>query len=118
MKKTEDGAPVVVGKAYDFVMWLLPKVENFKNAYRFTVGDRLTQNGLDLLTTLVEAAYTRQKGPLLEQASRKVNTTRYLLRVAKDLKLISIDSYGFSSGQLDEIGKMVGGWSKASAAAN
>jgi hypothetical protein len=115
MKKLDDGAPVAVGKAYDFVLWLLPKVENFPRTHRFTVGERLTTHGLDLLTALVEAAYARQKGELLEQASRKVNSTRYLLRMAKDLKLMSIDAYGFSAEKLDEIGRMVGGWSKAAA---
>jgi hypothetical protein len=115
MKQQADGAPVAVGKAYDFVLWLLPKVENFPRTYRFTVGERLTTHGLDLLTTLVEAAYARQKGELLEQASRKVNSTRYLLRMAKDLKLMSSDAYEFSAERLDEIGRMVGGWSKVTA---
>ena len=115
MKERDDGAPLAVEKAYDFVLWLLPKVENFSRNYRFTVGERLTAEGLDLLTSLVEAAYARQKAELLEQASRKVNSTRYLLRIAKDLKLMSIDAYGFSSEKLDEIGRMVGGWSKAAA---
>jgi RNA-directed DNA polymerase len=31
---------VVVGKAYDFVLWLLPKVETFPRSHRFTVGER------------------------------------------------------------------------------
>jgi hypothetical protein len=113
MKKPDEGVPVAVGKAYDFVLWLLPKVENFPKAHRFTIGERLTTNGLDLLTSLVEAAYSRDKAGLLDQASRKVTTTRMLLRMAKDLKLMSIDAYGFSAEKLDEIGRMVGGWSKA-----
>ena len=45
---------------------------------------------LDLLTSLVEAAYARDKVGLLDQASRKMNSTRLLLRMAKDLKLMSI----------------------------
>ena len=45
-----------------------------------------------------------------------MNSTRLLLRLAKDLKLISIDAYGFSSAQLDEIGRMVGGWTKSTLA--
>jgi hypothetical protein len=73
MKKLDEGSPVVVGKAYDFVLWLLPKVENFPKLHRFTVGERLTSHGLDMLTLLTEAAYARDKGGLLEQASRKVN---------------------------------------------
>ena len=59
------------------------------------------------LTSLVEAAYARDKVGLLDQASRKVNSTRLLLRMAKDLKLMSIESYGFSAERLDEIGRMV-----------
>ena len=117
MKKPNESVPVAVGKTYDFVMWLLPKVENFPKAHRFTVGERLTTNGLDLLIALVEAAYSRDKAALLDQASRKVNSTRLLLRMAKDLKLMSIDAYGFSAEKLDEIGRMVGGWSKAAAKA-
>ncbi|MGA2738569.1 MAG: diversity-generating retroelement protein Avd [Bryobacteraceae bacterium] len=117
MKKPDDGAPVAVGKAYDFVLWLLPKVENFPRTHRFTVGERLTAHGLDLLTSLVEAGYARQKVELLEQASRKVNSTRYLLRLAKNLRLMSLEAYGFSAEKLDEIGRMVGGWSKAAAKA-
>ena len=100
-------------KTYDFVLWLLPKVESFPRSYRFTLGERLTANGLDLLTTLVEAAYAREKDALLRKASGIVNTTRYLLRLSKDLKILSLDSYGFSAGLLDEIGRMVGGWQKA-----
>ena len=117
MKNVNEGAPIVVGKAYDFVLWLLPKVENFPKAHRFTVGERLTGHGIDLMTLLTEAAYARQKSDLLEQASRKVNATRLLLRLAKDLRLMSMDAYAFSAAALDEIGRMVGGWNKTSSGA-
>ena len=36
-----DGAPVV-GKAYDFALWLLPKVESLPRSFRFTLGEPLT----------------------------------------------------------------------------
>lgn len=45
---------------------------------------------------LVEASYAARKTHLLQQ----------------DLRLLSVDSYGFASGKLDEIGRMSGaaGW--------
>ena len=116
--KVADNPPVAVAKAYDFVLWLVQKVENFPKSHRFTIGERLVANGLDMLTLLVEASYTRQKRELLETASRKVNATRMLLRMAKDLKLMSMEAYAFSAEQLDEVGRMVGGWSKTAAAAS
>lgn len=112
-RQNQNEAPVVVGRTYDFLLWLLPKVEKFPRSYRFTVGNRLSSHGLDLLVLLVEAAYSATKGELLAQANRKINSTRYLLRLAKDLKILSLESYGFAAELLDEIGRMVGGWRKA-----
>jgi hypothetical protein len=106
----EASAPVAVGKAYDFVLWLLPKVEGFPRSFRFTVGDRLTLSGLDLLMLLVEAAYSASKERLLEEANRKINGIRYLLRLSKDLRLLTVDSFGFAAERVEEIGRMVGGW--------
>jgi hypothetical protein len=60
---------------------------------------------LDLLLALVEAAYSQEKAPMLEVASHKTNSARYLLRLAKDLKLLTLDSYGFAATQLDEVGR-------------
>jgi len=106
-------APIAVVKTYDFVLWLLPKVEKFARAYRFTVGDRMVNLALDLLLLLVEAAYSADKADLLERASRRTNGLRYMLRLAKDLRLLALDSYGFAAERLDEIGRMIGGWQKS-----
>ena len=109
----EGSAPVAVGKAYEFVLWLLPKVEKFPRSFRFTVGDRLSVSGLDVLMLLVEAAYSSNKERLLDEANHKINGIRYLLRLSKDLHLLPVDSYGFAAERVDEIGRMVGGWRKS-----
>ncbi len=105
--------PIAVVKAYDLVLWLVPKVEKFARPYRFTVGDRTVNLALDLLLLLVEAAYTRDKAEVLDRANRRANGVRYLLRLAKDLRLLTLDSYGFAAERLDEIGRMLGGWQKS-----
>ena len=104
---------IVVGKAYDFALWVLPKVERFPRSQRFTVGDRLIAATLDLLLALVEAAYARRKDALLETAQAKVNTVRYLLRLSKDLRLLPHASYQFAAEALEEIGRMAGGWRRS-----
>lgn len=104
---------IVVEKTYDFLLWLLPKVEKFQRSFRFSVGDRMVAAGLDLLLALVEASFSVEKGALLETANRKANGLRYLLRLSKDLKLLTLDSYGFAAVRLEEIGRMIGGWQKS-----
>ena len=41
--------PVAVVKAYDFVLWLIPKMERPPRPCRITVGERMVNLGLDLL---------------------------------------------------------------------
>ena len=48
---------VVVQKAYDWNLWILPKVEKFPKSYRFSVGQNLVSTSLDLLMNLVDATY-------------------------------------------------------------
>jgi hypothetical protein len=107
------GEAVVVEKAYELTLWLLPKVEKFPRSFRFSVGERAANVGLDLLLALVEAAYAAERSELLETASRKANGVRFLLRLAKDLRLLTLDSYGFAAGRIEEIGRMIGGWRKS-----
>jgi hypothetical protein len=104
---------VVVGKAYDLALWLLPKIEKLPRSYRFSVGERITSAMLDVLTDLVEAAYTRDRSELLRHASRRLNALRLLVRLAKDLHLLSLSAYELTSEHLDEVGRMTGGWLRA-----
>jgi hypothetical protein len=112
MPKNQEPA-IVVGKAYDLALWLVKKVERFRRSYRFSVGERLVGHSQDLLLLLVDSAYSADKARLLQEANGRVNGLRYLLRLSKDLGLLSVDSYGFAAGHLDEVGRMVSGWQKS-----
>ncbi|MCP5114984.1 MAG: diversity-generating retroelement protein Avd [bacterium] len=114
--KSRTELPVVVGKTYDFSVWLIQKVEHFPRSYRFSVGDRLVSGVIDLLLRLVDAAYAREKAAVLSEVNGMLNRMRYLLRLAKDLNLFTVESYGHAAERLEEIGRMAGGWRKASAA--
>ena len=100
-------------RAYDLALWLVQKVEKFPRSYRFSVGDRVVARSLELVETLAEAAYTSEKAGLLDRANRLVNSLRLLLRLTVDLKLLAAAPHEFSAGQLEEIGRMIGGWRKA-----
>jgi hypothetical protein len=105
--------PVALDKTYSLTLWLIEKTSRIPRAHRFTLGDRLYSQSLDLLTALTQAAFSRDKSPSLAAASDRVNSIRILLRLAKDLHILSFDSYVHATGLLDEIGRMIGGWRKA-----
>lgn len=105
--------PVVVERAYALALWTVRKVEGFPRSHRYDLGGRIVGSALDLLTALVDAAYSRDKVGPLDQAGRQVNRLRLLYRLAKDLRLVSVDSYSFAAESLEEVGRMVGGWARS-----
>jgi len=105
--------PVALDKTYALTRWLIPKIGAMPRAHRFTLGDRIYTHALDLLTALTQASFTREKSRPLESAASHVNSLRILLRLSKDLQLLSFDSYTYATSLLDEVGRMIGGWRKS-----
>ena len=101
---------VVITKTYDLILWSCHHTSRFPRNHRFVLGERLERHLYDLLETLVRARYTRQRQALLEQANLTLEILRFQVRLAKDLQCLKVNSYGFASQAIDEIGRLVGGW--------
>ncbi len=99
-------------KTYDLIAWMVPTLEKFPKSQRFLLGDRIQSALLDILELLIRAAYSKNKESALREANFKLETVRYLIRLCKDLKYLSIRRYEFASRGIDEIGAEVGGWLK------
>lgn len=102
--------PTAIVKAYDLLKWMLPHVAKFPREHRFTLGDRVETQGLMILELLVDAAYRREKVAQLEEANRRLETLRYLLRLGKDLQCLSLKSYEHAMRLMEALGREVGGW--------
>ena len=110
---TKPEAPVVLVKWYDYAKWVLERVESFPKNQRYVLGQRLSQQVMEVLELLVEAAYSREKRDLLATANRKMEVVRWTVRMCKDRNLLSASQFTHSARGLNECGKMVGGWWKA-----
>ena len=118
-KSTESGPRrygPALEKAYQFVLWLIPTVEKFPRAQRFLLGDRMQSAALDVLEGLVEATYSREVEGILRRVNLLLEKLRFMARLAKDLHYLDLRRYEFVARSIDEIGRLVGGWMKASRA--
>lgn len=98
---------------YDLLLWVVPVLAKFPRDQRFLLGDRIETGLLDILENLIEARYSREKVGLLKAANLNLEKQRFLFRLSKDLKYLSLKRYKFVSEKLDEIGRLVGGWIKS-----
>jgi len=101
-----------VTKTYDLTLWLLSHVAKFDRQHRFTLGNRMEEGVLEILELLVEASYTREKRALLRRANLRLERLRYLVRLAKDLRQLSLKQYEFAARAMQEIGAEIGGWER------
>ncbi|MBI05868.1 MAG: four helix bundle protein [Rhodospirillaceae bacterium] len=102
---------------YRLLLWIIPTVEKFPRSQRFLLGDRIQGTALDILERLIEATYTKRRLTLLGEANLGVEKLRILFRLAMDLKHLDKQRYEHAARELDQIGRLIGGWRKAQDAA-
>ena len=104
-----------VQKAYDLGKEILPRVGNYPKEYKFSLGERLNDNVLDIIELLVQAAYTREKVNLLDRANMKLERMRFLLRLSHELGALSTKGFEHVMKMVTELGRQIGGWRKQAA---
>ena len=90
----------------------MPAVERFPRSQKFLLGDRIQRTALDVLESLIDATYTRQRGPHLARANLGLEKLRFLFRLAHDLRYLDLRRYEHAARCLDETGRSIGAWSR------
>ncbi len=103
---------LVIKRGYDFSKWLLQHTGKFPKSYRFSVAAKLENGVLDFIEATTVANMRKNKLPLLKQADEALARMRLLFRLSYEMRFINLQSYKFGSGQLVELGKLLGGWIK------
>ncbi|MCR4277457.1 MAG: diversity-generating retroelement protein Avd [Candidatus Berkelbacteria bacterium] len=102
-------------KSYDLYKAFYSCRDHVAKQDRHTVWQRCENLVLDLLQSIILASQQEKTEKLatLESASVQLNTLRILLRLTKDLKVIDPKKYVMLEKLIDEVGRMLGGWLKA-----
>ncbi|MEK9178218.1 MAG: diversity-generating retroelement protein Avd [Patescibacteria group bacterium] len=105
-------------KTYELYKTFYGYLPAFPKKDRYTLGQKCELVLLDLLEAIILAGNLskQEKLPILKQASLKVDILKVLFRLGKDLKIVDNKKYLVFEGYLQEIGKMLGGWIKTTAA--
>ncbi|MFO0704578.1 MAG: diversity-generating retroelement protein Avd [Candidatus Andersenbacteria bacterium] len=102
-------------KAYELYKLLYSYRGVIPKADRYTLWQRCEDTTLDVVDHILEASQLGRTAKLtaLEEAARKLNLLRVLVRLAKETTTISAKKYIAAQTLIDEIGRMLGGWLRA-----
>lgn len=119
VKKSEAGvsSPTIVSKYFEFLKWLIVHVSKYPRAHRYTLGQRIENQGTDIYEALLRASLTSSdKLAILTKTNLELEILRHHLRMATDLHLCTDKQYRFAIVRINEIGQQLGGWIKSTAA--
>ncbi|HEY4694840.1 MAG TPA: diversity-generating retroelement protein Avd [Candidatus Nanoarchaeia archaeon] len=109
--KSSNSDVPIFQKLYDFYKELYLTQLKFPKAHKYTLGQTLGNNSLELFELLFLAGRRQdERLELLEKADAKLESLKTLLRLAKDTQCIDNNKYLHLESFLQEIGKMLGGW--------
>jgi len=103
-------------KVYELYKLLYQYVASFPKKDRYTLGQRVENSLLDFMESVILASQLSktEKLPILQKASIKLDVLKVFIRLCKDLKVLDNKKYLILKSQVQEIGRMLGGWIKAS----
>ena len=86
---------------------ILPKT------HKHSLGQRIDGLFIEIIEALATASFLprQDKAPYVRLAIRKIDTLKILLMILWETKSLDNKKYIALSAKVDEIGKMVGGWS-------
>jgi len=99
--------------SYDLLLSIFHFTANFKREYKYTVGERLKNETLALIVLVYRANSSKEKVEVIQQAREQIELIRLLIRVLKDLKQISLQSFVRINEQIENVSKQLAGWQKS-----
>ena len=101
-------APLYV-QAFDATAWLLDRVATWQGPLATPVGDAAREL---VVAVSLALTFTAGRRAHLRRADEALVELRVLLRLAQVTGALSARQLRHISGQLDDVGRMIGGWRK------
>ena len=105
----------IFSRTYDLLVWLLKATSHFPKMHRHDFTKRLLDAAFDLRERLEEANLRRAvaRRDRLWLADEALAKVRLYIRLAAKMEWLSKGQYAHVVPMLSEIGKLLGGWIKA-----
>ena len=89
-------------------------VAHIPKLHRYTFGGKIERLFLEILEIIFQAQYAKpeQKLQYIAAGSGKIDLLKFFLQIGWESKLIDNKKYLALSTELNEIGRMLGGWKR------
>lgn len=98
---------------YDVLLRVMHAVSHFPREYKFSLGEKIQNQMIELVIYIYKANSTRSKAEFLTKMQEQIQLVYLLLRIAHDMKIMPTEKYAGIVEMLDEVAKQTKGWLRA-----
>lgn len=98
---------------YDMLLEIFQLCRNFSREYKFTVGESLKKETIDLLTLIFRANSRPDKQSVLTEARERIEVIRLFIRLMMDLKQLNMKQFVRVNESVETVSKQLTGWQKS-----
>jgi hypothetical protein len=98
---------------YDLLLEMFRFTKDFSKEFKYTVGESLKKETLELLTLIFRANSKTDKFSTLQEARERIEVIRLFVRLMKDLQQINLKRFVQINAQIEEVSKQLTGWQKS-----
>ena len=99
---------------YKLILKIFDVSKDFPKEYKYTLGQDMKRDALQLVRSLYRANKSTQKKELLERFLDEFELVKLEIRLCVDLKVVSFKKQAELTVLMDSIGKQVTGWRNTS----
>jgi len=99
---------------YDLLLEIFKFTKEFGKEYKYTVGESLKKQTIDLLTLIYRANSRKDKQEVLQEARELIEVIRLFVRLMKDMQQISLKRFVEVNLKIENVSKQLAGWQRVS----
>lgn len=100
---------------YALILKIFEYTKDFPREYKYTLGQDLKRDGMNLVRSIYRANKAKEKTPYLEAFLDDFELVKLELRLCHDMRIINIKRYSALCELMESIGKQITGWRNAQA---
>jgi len=100
---------------YQLILKIFDYTKDFPREYKFTLGQDLKRDGINLVRSIYRANKSKEKITYLEAFLDDFELLKLELRLASDMKLLPLKKHAEMSMLMDRIGKQITAWRNSQA---
>ena len=114
LKKMADHKELPVYKAgYDLALEVFKLGKDLQKEYKYTVGERMKTDALELMTLVFRANTRRDRNEVLQLARERCENIRLCFRLLHDLRQLPLKKLVAVNEKIELVARQLAGWQKS-----